>query len=123
MLNVHTRNFGSMSILCLQGRIVIGSTAALRHAAHFPLGITTVVLDLAQVSSVDAAGLGVLLELRAQMQLKGIALKLMNLTKRISEVLEITRLNSVFEVTSAAELLSRYSHVSEVRMHQLASCA
>src|SRR5439155_23636324 len=98
MLKVHAKNFGSVVILCLQGRIVSGETAALHNVVESQSGVNAVVLDLARVSTVDAGGLGVMLELREQTQSRGIDFKLMNVTKLISGVLEITRLNSVFEV-------------------------
>jgi len=102
MLRVHTKKFGASVILCLQGRIVSGETTALRKAVDSQAGINTVVLDLARVSTVDAGGLGLMLELREQTQSKGIEFKLMNVTRLVSRVLEITGLNSVFEVTSGA---------------------
>ena len=106
MLKVHAKNLGNVAILCLQGRIVRGETGALLKAVHSQSGVSVVVLDLARVSTVDAGGLGVMLELREQTQSKGIDFKLMNVTKLVSEVLEITRLNTVFEVTFGAEILS-----------------
>jgi anti-anti-sigma factor len=104
MLKVHTRKFGSVIVLCLRGRVVRGELAALRAAANSQGGATAVVLDLTGVTMIDAGGLGAMLELREQTQAKGIDFKLMNLSKFASWVLEVTHLNSVFEVMSAAEL-------------------
>ena len=70
MLKVHAKNLGAVAILSLQGRIVIGETAALRRAVHSQSGVSAVVLDLARVSTVDAFGLGVMLKLREQTQSK-----------------------------------------------------
>ncbi len=67
------------------------------------------VLDLARVTAVDARSLGLLLELRDQTQSKGIEFRLMNVTRLVRQVLEITRLNTVFEVSSKAEVLSKAS--------------
>jgi hypothetical protein len=53
---------------------------------------------------IDAGGLGAMLELREQTQVKGIDFKLMNLSKFADWVLEVTHLNSVFEVMSGTEL-------------------
>jgi anti-anti-sigma factor len=63
-----------------------------------------VVLDLARVSTIDAGGFGVMLELRELIQSRGIAFKLMNATNPVSYLLQITCLNSVFEITSGAEI-------------------
>jgi len=123
MLKVHAKNLGGVAILCLQGRIVSGETAALRKAVHSQSGVSAVVLDLARVNSIDAGGLGVMLELREQTQSIGIAFRLMNATKLVSRVLEITCLNSVFEFTSGAEILSAVSTGRQVSAMELAPCA
>ena len=123
MLKVHARNLGNVVILCLQGRIVNGETAPLRNAVHSQSEVSAVVLDLGRVSAVDAAGLGVMLELRAQTESKGIGFKLMNVTKLISSVLEVTRLDSVFEITSGAELLPMVSRARPASVMDLARCA
>ena len=122
MLRVYAKKLGTVAIVCLQGRIVNGETAALRDAVDSQSNVSAVVLDLGRVSTVDAAGLGVLLELRERTQSRGIAFKLMNITKLVSRVLEITRLNSVFEVTSGAEILSMVSPRMPASL-ELASCA
>lgn len=104
MLKVHARKFGEVAILCLQGRIVNGESATLRRAVTLQPNGGMVVLDLARVSTIDAGGLGVLLELREQTESGGGRLKLMNVTRLVRRVLEITRLDSVFEITSTREL-------------------
>src|SRR5467141_1996117 len=103
MLKVHARNLGDVAFLCMQGQIVNGETETLRKAVRSQSDVSTVVLDLGQVSTVDAGGLGVMLELREQVQAKGIGFKLMNVRKPVVRVLEVTRLDSVFEVTSGVE--------------------
>jgi anti-sigma B factor antagonist len=102
MLKVNPKRFGTTVVLCLQGRVVIGEIAALRRAIESLTNISVVVLDLASVSLIDAAGLGALLELRKQANDKGIQLKLMNASERVTRILEMTRLNTVFETTSLA---------------------
>ena len=123
MLKVHAKNIGTVAILCLQGQIVTGEAAALRNAVHSQSPISALILDLTRVSTIDAGGLGVMLELREQTQAKGIDFKLMNVTKLVSWVLEITRLNTVFEVTSEAEVLSAVSLGRPVSPMELAQCA
>jgi anti-anti-sigma factor len=122
MLKVESRNLGEVAFLCMQGQIVNGETETLRHAVQSQRDASTVVLDLSRVSIVDARGLGAMLELREQAQSKGISFKLMNVGKLVGRVLEVTRLDSVFEVTSGVEFfpVSRRSPVSAAR---LASCA
>jgi anti-anti-sigma factor len=123
MLKIQAKNLGTVAILCLQGKIVRSETAALCRAVHSQSGASAVVLDLAQVSTVDAGGLGVMLELREQTQSKGVDFKLMNVPKLVNGVLEITRLNSVFEVTSGAEILSVVSFDRPVSAMELAHCS
>jgi anti-anti-sigma factor len=127
MLKVQTRNLGNIAFLCVQGQIVNGETDVLRRAVRLQSDVQpdvcTVILDLAQVSTVDAGGLGAMLELREQVQAKGIGFKLMNVSKLVGKVLEITRLNSVFEVTSGVELFPAVSQRTPAAVMRFASCA
>jgi len=131
MLKVHARNVGNVVFLCLQGQIVNGETDMLRNAVHLlseaqseaQSDVSTVVLDLAQVRTVDAGGLGVMLELREQVQAKGIGFKLVNVSKPVASVLEVTRLDSVFEVTSGVEFFPAASRRRPASVMELASCA
>jgi len=120
MLKVHTKNLGNVSVLALQGRIIKGETASLRDAVRSQSKVNAVVLDLARVSAVDASGLGVLLELRKQTEAKGIRFRLMNVSNFVNRILEITRLDSVFEVTSGVEVAPAISRAVPL---ELARCA
>ena len=53
-----------------------------------------VTLDLAEVSAIDAAGIGVLVSLQAA----GVYLQLLNPTPQVREVLKVTQLDSIFEI-------------------------
>src|SRR5512138_283270 len=98
MLKVHAKNLGTVAVLCLQGQIVNGETEILRNAVHSLSETSAVILDLARVTTVDAHGLGVMLDLREQAQEKGMGFKLMNVNQPLSRILEITRLDSVFQI-------------------------
>ena len=104
MLEIRAQESGNTTILCLQGRIMVGETNALRCAVHSQSDIKAVVLDMNQVIGIDAAGLGMLLELREWSVVRGIEFRLMNLTECVEQVLEVTRLNSVFKISSEAEV-------------------
>ena len=131
MLKVHARNLGNVAFLCMQGQIVNGETETLRKAVRSQAeaqsdaqsDVSTVVLDLELVSTVDAGGLGVMLELRTLVQGKGIGFKLMNVSKAVGRVLEITRLDSVFDVTSGVEFFPAVSRRRPASVMGLASCA
>jgi anti-anti-sigma factor len=99
MLKVHTEKLGEITVLHLQGRIVIGETKVLLNAVLSQSDASVVVLNLARVTGVDAHGLGVLLELRERTQSKGIEFRLVNVTRLVGQVLEITCLNTVFEAS------------------------
>jgi anti-anti-sigma regulatory factor len=64
-----------------------------------------------------------MLEMREQTQSKGIRLKLMNVTRLVGRVLEITKLDSVFEITSAAEPLPAMTQARSTPMMPYARCA
>jgi anti-anti-sigma factor len=103
MLSVHISKFGTLAILRLDGRIVVGETGALVSAVQSQKDAGTLVLDLAQISTIDAAGLGELLRLREKTQQSGAGFKLINVMQRVTQILEITKLNSVFDIASEAE--------------------
>lgn len=107
MLKIHTQRLGGVTILRLRGRIVIGETAPLRNAVHSQANASTVVLDLARVNGIDARGLGVLLELREWAQSKGIEVRLINVTRLVHKILEITRLDSVFDISTQESVQSK----------------
>src|SRR6185295_18829739 len=123
MLKVQTKQLGTVAVLCLQGQIVTGETESLRAAVSVLSGVNSVILDFARVSTVDAGGLGVMLGLREQVTAKGIRFALMNLTKGVSIVLAVARLDSVFEINSALELLPVVSRGRRASAALLAPCA
>ena len=123
MLQVQTKNLETVAILCLQGQIVTGETEILRNAVQSLSEITAVKLDLARVTTVDAGGLGVMLALREQLESKGIRFELMNVSRLVSKVLKLTRLNSVFRITAAVDFFPAVSQSKRVSVPWLASCA
>ena len=123
MLNIHAKKLGTIAVLGLQGQIVNGETEILRSVVQSLSEVSAVKLDLARVTTVDAGGLGLLLTLREQAQSKGIRFELMNVNKRVSKVLELTRLDSVFQITSAGEYFPTVTFNRRALVRPLASCA
>ena len=123
MLKVHTRTLGNVAVVCLQGRMVNGETASLREAVASQACVSMVLLDLSRVSTIDASGLGLMLDLRRQTQSRGIRFKLMNVTKAVSRVLEVTRLDSVFEIAPAIEAYPAVSRARPFGPMPMARCA
>ena len=103
MLKVYSRNLGDVAVLSLKGRLISGETQSLREAVSSQSKVSAIVLDLARVTAIDARGLGVMLELQRQTALDGIRFKLMNVSRFTSRVLEVTHLDSVFEVIPKVE--------------------
>jgi len=123
MLRISSNKSGNVVTLCLRGKIVIGETVALRKVIECQTEPSVIVLNLASVTAIDAHGLGVLLELRQHAESKGIEFRLMNVTQLVRRVLEITRLNSVFEVTTQPKLSSRIPLGQLSSLRELRACA
>lgn len=114
MLKVHTKKLGAIEVLCLEGQIVAGDTDVLRGTVQAIRTTADIVLDLANISIVDAHGLGVLLQLREQTVARGGHFELMNVSQPLYRIFEITRLNTVFDIKSGAELFPRFAFVQQV---------
>jgi len=109
MLKVHAKKLETVAVLGLHGRIINGETEILRNAVRAVSGASAIILDLKGVTTVDAHGLGVLLDLRQQTSINGMRFKLMNISYPLSKVFEITKLNSVFEITSVVEPVAAFT--------------
>jgi anti-sigma B factor antagonist len=99
-MNIVERLVGDVTIIDLQGKIMIGEgDEALRDAVNKAIdsGKNKLVLNLAEVPYVDSAGLGELVRCYSTVNKKGGKLKLLNLTKKIQDLLAITKLLTVFE--------------------------
>jgi anti-anti-sigma factor len=122
MLEVKTKKLDTVAVLYLQGQLVNGDTEILRDAVLSQSGTSAVILDFARVRVVDAHGLGVLLDLRERTHAKGIRFKLMNVPPMIMRVLELTRLDSVFQITSGVQF-SPASRSRRATVAALKTCA
>jgi anti-anti-sigma factor len=95
-----------VSVFRCAGRITAGSEDLLRTAVYAESAGRTIVLDLADVTAIDAAGLGLLVFLRGWAKANGTAFKLMNLTPRVEEVFHVTHLAPAFEICSFREMMA-----------------
>jgi anti-sigma B factor antagonist len=105
-MNIVERLVGDVTIIDLQGKIMIGEgDEALRDAVNKAIdsGKNKLVLNLAEVPYVDSAGLGELVRCYSTVNKKGGKLKLLNLTKKIQDLLAITKLLTVFETFDAED--------------------
>ncbi|MFB3923718.1 MAG: STAS domain-containing protein [Terriglobia bacterium] len=93
-------------VLDLRGRITLGEeTEALRERIKRLVegGHTRIVLNLGEVGYLDSVGLSTLVASYTSTRRQGGDLKLLNLTKRIHDLLQITRLSTVFEMYDSLE--------------------
>jgi anti-sigma B factor antagonist len=123
MLRVSNRRLGNVVTLSLGGRLVIGETVALQKALRAETEASVIVLDLAKVTMIDAHGLGVMLALRQQAESKGTEFRLINVSRLVHRVLEITKLNSVFDVHNRPDMLRRMPLAGSPSRRELAACA
>ncbi len=99
-MKIVERQVGDVVILDLHGKILIGEgDDALREAVTklADAGKTKILLNLADVPYVDSAGLGEIVRTYTTVSRKGGKLKLLNLTKKIQDLLSMTKLLTVFE--------------------------
>ena len=104
MLEITTHNLGDATIFHCAGRITAEHADKL-HMTVLRQAPSTAVLDLAEVTAIDAAGVGMLVSLRWWAKTTGAQLKLMNLTPRVEDLLELCNLRSPFEICSVREML------------------
>ena len=112
MLKVHAKKSDAVAVLSLEGQIINGDTESLRSAVQSASG--DVVLNLSKATMVDAHGLGVLLELREQALARGVHFELINVSKRLYRIFEITRLNTVFDISSKVHFLPQFAYSQRV---------
>lgn len=105
-MKIEERNVGDIIILDLKGKMLIGEGDELLREKINSLvegGRKKVVLNLADVPYVDSAGLGEIVRCYTTVSRKDGKLKLLNLTKRIHDLLSITKLLTVFETYETEE--------------------
>ncbi len=101
MLRITNREVDGVLVLDLEGRVVLGEeSSALRERVKGLLGQgrRKILLNLEQVSHIDSGGLGTLVSAFTSARSLSGFLKLLNLTKKIRDLLQVTKLLTVFEV-------------------------
>ena len=98
--------WSGVTVLKLSGRVALGEESEqLRNKVKSLLaeGKNQMLMDLANVTYVDSAGLGTLVSGLSSVQSQGGRMKLANVTKRCRDLLSITKLVTVFEVFDDVE--------------------
>ena len=104
-LQLTTRTVDGILVVNCDGRIVLGEESAeLRDSVRKLLTQNNqVVLNLGGVTYIDSGGLGTLVSLYTTAHNAGGAIKLSNLTQRVGDLLQVTKLLTVFEVFDSEE--------------------
>lgn len=108
-----THQKGEVIIVDISGKLTLGEgTSALRMKIRELVegGSRRIVLNMADVTYMDSSGLGELVAAHTTVTIAGGEMKLLNLAKRVHDLLKITKLYSVFETfedeTSAVDSFS-----------------
>lgn len=100
-MKIEARAVGDIKILDCSGRITLGEgTMVVRNAVRELLKANDkkIILNLAEVNYIDSSGIGELVSTYTTVTSSGGQLKLLGLTKKIQELLAITKLLTVFQV-------------------------
>jgi len=100
-MKVATRQVDGVTILDLSGRITLGEgSVTLRDAVHdvAAKGSKHILLNLENISYIDSSGIGELVSAFTSVKNSGGELKLLNLTKKVHDLLQITKLYTVFDI-------------------------
>jgi anti-sigma B factor antagonist len=101
-LKITNREVDGVAVLALDGRIELGEeTSTLREKVKSLLaeGKKNIVLNLSNVTKLDSSALGALVTAYSSAKSGGATLRLCNLGSRFSEMLQVTKLYTVFEVS------------------------
>jgi anti-sigma B factor antagonist len=100
-LKITHREVDGVAVVALEGRIVLGEESnALRESVKSLLAKNKkqIVLNMDNVTYIDSAGLGTLVAAHHSARSQNASLRLSNLGSKFHEVLQVTRLHTVFEV-------------------------
>ena len=98
---LNIREVSHVSIVDVHGRIVLGDEiGTLRDAVHdlVAKGKKKIVLNLAEVDYIDSSGVGELVGSYTTVRNAGGELKLLNLTQKVHDILNVTKLYTVFDI-------------------------
>jgi anti-sigma B factor antagonist len=100
-MKFQTRQVDNVTILDLSGRITLGEgSVTLRDAVRDVLakGSNKILLNLGDVNYIDSSGIGELVSAYTTVKNQGGEMKLLNLTKKVHDLLQITKLYTVFDI-------------------------
>jgi anti-sigma B factor antagonist len=102
-MTTSTREVGGVTIVDIKGRIILGEeSASVRNLVCELLskGRKQILLNLAAVDYIDSMGLGALVGALVTVRKQGGALKLLNVDAKVTDVMQVTKLYTVFDILS-----------------------
>ena len=108
-MKIRFRQANGVTIVDCRGRIDLGvGTVVLKDAVRELLskGQTKILLNLGDVNYIDSSGIGELVSAFMAVRKQGGDLKLLNLTKKVHDVFQITKLYAVFDVRTTKQAQS-----------------
>jgi anti-sigma B factor antagonist len=100
-MQTNTRHIGDVAVLDISGRITLGEGNVMLREIVRELadkGNKKIVLNLGEVQYVDSSGVGELVKVHTTLRNQGGQLRLVNLNKRVNDLLQMTRLSTVFDI-------------------------
>jgi anti-sigma B factor antagonist len=102
-MTTSTRQVGRVTVVDISGRIEHGQESAAVRALVCDLlreGHTQILLNLGDVNYIDSSGLGALVSSFTNLRKQGGELKLFNLTNKVRDVMQLTKLYTIFDIAN-----------------------
>ena len=113
-LTIASREVDGVTVLDLSGRITLGEgSVQVRDTIRDQIGkgSKSILLNLGDVNYIDSSGIGELVSAYTTVRNQGGELKLLNLTRKVHDLLQITKLYTVFDVKDdEASAIASYAH-------------
>jgi anti-sigma B factor antagonist len=100
-MKANTRQVNGVTVVDMSGRITLGEGSVILREAVKDLvakGHKKILLNLGDVTYIDSSGIGELVSAFTSVRNQGGELKLLNLTKKVHDLLQITKLYTVFDI-------------------------
>jgi anti-sigma B factor antagonist len=114
MLRGTCRQVGEISVVDFSGKITLGEGSAILRRMVKELvdqGHSKIILNLEDVDYIDSSGIGELVVAHSALEAAKGELKLLNLTRRVKDIVQITRLFTIFDVqTDEASALRSFTN-------------
>lgn len=109
-----SRDVGDVTVIDMEGRITLGEGSSLLRdliKENLSKGRKKIVMNLAGINYIDSTGLGELVSGYRLVKSEGGELKLLNLSKKVTDLLQITKLYTVFDIHSQeSQAVGSFNH-------------